>query len=402
MPVELETDQRSPLERFRTKPQKALSVTDIVSPSWCELQYWYTLTKYGRKRRTPAMRQGSAVHKTLEDQIYQTVTVNIHSKEDALGLRIWNVIQGLKTLRETGMTREMEVWGLVDEQVIIGVIDELSYVCPDRELEDEARTKTAHGKKYRTDVSADQIPITDFFEPGEGQSSSQGVLKDIQSMRRKTSKVYLTDVKTRGVKSIPKGASFRPTLMQLMLYHFLLSNLATNKVDANIIFERYSLDPNASFSDSFVAQIAGLTESYHELTTDSLLSQEHQEPPRDSIQTLLENNSLHRLWSLMIQEFRRTMPAGVDSFGDVLKVEYRDQLSGDILGVKTFLYDRDVIQEYLKNEMSWWRGERAAQGVMVEEAYKCRICEFAEECTWRKTKIDEAMQAQRTRTRSVV
>ena len=55
-------DLRSPLERFRTKPKKALSVTDLISPSWCELQYWYALTKCGKKRRTPAMRQGSKVH----------------------------------------------------------------------------------------------------------------------------------------------------------------------------------------------------------------------------------------------------------------------------------------------------------------------------------------------------
>ena len=402
VPVELDTDARSPLERFRTKPQKALSVTDIVSPSWCELQYWYTLTKHGRKRRTPAMRQGSAVHKTLEDQVYQTVAVKLDSKEDALGLRIWNVIQGLKTLRETGMTREMEVWGIEDGQVINGVIDELSYICPDRELEEEATARTAHRNQSQTVPSADQASITSFFKAGDGHSSPQGVFKDLRTMRRKTSKVYLTDVKTRGVRSIPKGASFRPTLMQLMLYHLLLSNLATNKVDANAIFKRYDLDPNVRFSDSFVAQIGGLNEAYYDSTPNPFSSQEPQEQLRGSMQLILDNNSLRALWNFMIKEFQRTMPAGVDSFGKVLKAEYRDQLNGDILGVKTFLFDRSVIQGYLDSELSWWRGEREAQGVMIEEAYKCRICEFAEGCTWRKLKIDEATQAHRIKTRSVV
>ena len=348
------------------------------------------------------MRQGSAVHKILEEQVYQTVKIDVRSKEDALGLRIWNVIQGLKILRETGMTRELEVWGLVDGQVINGVIDKLSYTCPDRELEDKAVARTALGKNSRTAISTDQVPITSFLTTDEGQLSSRGVLKDLQTMRKKTSKVYLTDVKTRGVKTLPKGASFRPTLMQLMLYHLLLSNLATNKVNAESIFERYNLDPNISFSDSFIAQIASLNELDHQSPLYPCLSQEPQELPRDSIEVLLENNSLDRLWNVMIKEFHRTMPADVDSFGNVLQVEYRDQSNGSILGVKTFLYDHSVIKEYLDSELSWWKGERAAQGVVIEEAYKCRICEFAGECTWRKTKIDEAMQAHRKKVRSAV
>jgi hypothetical protein len=117
-----QSDNRSPLERFRTAPKKALSVTDLVSPAWCELQYYYTLSIHGRKIRTAAMKKGSVVHKELEDQIYTTVQVDITCKEEAWGLRIWNVIQGLKTLRETGQARELEVWGLVEGQIVNGVI----------------------------------------------------------------------------------------------------------------------------------------------------------------------------------------------------------------------------------------------------------------------------------------
>ncbi|KAG9858556.1 hypothetical protein KCU63_g7144, partial [Aureobasidium melanogenum] len=69
-------DTRSPIERFRTPPKKPLSVTDIISPAWCELQYWYSLTKYGRVRRTAAMKQGSSVHKVLEEQAATVLPVN--------------------------------------------------------------------------------------------------------------------------------------------------------------------------------------------------------------------------------------------------------------------------------------------------------------------------------------
>ncbi|KFZ15598.1 hypothetical protein V501_02642, partial [Pseudogymnoascus sp. VKM F-4519 (FW-2642)] len=101
-------DTRTPLQRYRSFPRKALSVTDLVSPAWCELQYSLTLSLHGRKPRTEAMKRGSEVHAALEEEVYTSVQIEIATKEDAWGLRVWNVIQGLRTLRETGMTRELE------------------------------------------------------------------------------------------------------------------------------------------------------------------------------------------------------------------------------------------------------------------------------------------------------
>ena len=389
-------DLRSPLERFRTKPKKTLSVTDLVSPSWCELQYWYTLTKHGKKKRTPAMRQGSRVHKRLEDQVYSTVQVDVNTKEDAWGLRIWNTIQGLKTLRDTGTTREIEVWGIVDGSVVNGVLDELSYICPDRELEENT------ARRNKDTAPADQTSITSFMGSSAGSSNGGGMVKNLRDIVKKTSRIYLTDVKTRGAKSIPKGASFRPTLMQLMLYHRLLSDLATNKVDAAVIFDRYELDATAPFSDNFIAQIGNLNEVFFDAPTDMEQIQDAPFPTQDSIQLLLEQNSLQKLWGLMIQEFKLTMPAGVESIGNVLKAEYRAQDDGAILGIKTFLYDDKVMRTYLDDEMRWWKGEREAQGVCIEEAYKCGFCEFAAECSWRKERIEQATEAHRARTTSVV
>jgi len=394
MPLELERpDLRSPLERFRTKSRKVLTVTDLISPSWCELQYWYTLTKHGKKRRTPAVKQGSAIHKTLEREVHRTVEVKIKRAEDAWGLKIWNIIQGLRTLQETGITRELELWGMIDGQVVNGIVDELTYMCPDRELEE------ATEKSKKDNLPEGQATIDSYLQQSGGQAREQGLLTRLSSMRTKTSRIYLTDVKTRGVKSVPKGASFRPTLMQLMLYHRLLSELATNKVDATIIFARYKVDPHKPFSDNFIAQIGNL----HEISYDAIddPSQSVMEDPpastEDFMQVLLEHNSLAQLWQLMIQEFQRTMPDGVESIGKVLKAEYRGQRDGEVLGMKTFLYDDQLLQDYIDDEMKWWRGEREARGVDIQEAYKCGYCEFSDECTWRKTKIAEATDAHRNR-----
>ena len=344
------------------------------------------------------MKQGSAVHQKLEDQVHQTVAVDVTSKEDAWGLRVWNTIQGLKTLRDTGMTREIEIWGVVDGFLVNGVIDELSYICPDRELEEAEES----GKATKVIPAVDQATITDFLGPATLENNGHGVLKNLSSFLKRTSKIYITDVKTRGVRSIPKGVSFRPTLMQLMLYHRLFSDLATDKIDPKILFDRYELDADAKFSDRFIAQIGSLNENYYDEPTNSSEEETFKYSTQDSMTVLLSHNSLRQLWTLMIHEFQRTIPAGVKSIGNVLKAEYRNQSDGEILGIKTFLYDHQTMQDYLDDEMRWWKGEREAQGVCIEEAYKCGYCEFAEECSWRKNKIEEATMKMRGRSRSVV
>jgi exonuclease V len=386
-------DKRSPLMRFRSPPKKGLSVTDLVSPSWCELQYWFTLSKLGKKRQTPAMRQGSAVHKNLEEQVHRTVEVSTTTKEDAFALRILNAMQGLRTLRDTGMTRELELWGTVHGELVNGVVDELSYLCPDRDLEKQNPESVPK-------LKAGQLRLTDMV-PHEplGISST----RSMQAMQALSSKIYISDVKTRGHKSIPKGAAFRPTLYQLMLYHELLCQLADQKVAFGPIATRYNLDPDATFSDGFVAQVRQLDSKID--SQDSLPNATGLRPTttsQDTLDTLLESTSLRRLWQKFMSELQKTMPKGSKSIGDVLKVEYRNRDDSSVLGVKTFLNDRMVLKSFIDSEMEWWRGERSAAGVCIEEAYKCRTCDFQEVCEWRLGKIEASTHNHRSRTRSNV
>lgn len=382
-----ENDTRSPLERFRTPPKKALSVTDLVSPAWCELQYWYTLKHHGKKKRTPAMKEGSKVHKQLEDQVHTTVKVDIETKEDAWGLRIWNVIQGLRTLRETGLTRELEVWGVVDGLVVNGVIDELSYDCPDPGLESRSNTKSK-----QPEVDPNQRTLQDFFQvPGNSASLAAAMSRVPQS--KGETKIYLGDVKTRAARSLPNEVSFRPTKMQLMLYHSLLDALARDTVQFDTVCARYGLDAEKVFSDAFIVQVGDLNdEAFH-----GTISTDGQAPPasQDSVTTLLENNNLELLWKFMISELKNTIPSR-STLGNVLKAEYRSRTDGEVMGSKTFLMNEKELAEYISHEMEWWRGKREAHGVSIQEAFKCRICEFADGCEWRLQRIDDAREKTRS------
>lgn len=394
-------DTRSPLQRFRKVPKKPLSVTDLVSPAWCELQYWYNLTRYGRVQPTPAMRQGSGVHKSLEEQVHgKEVAVDVVTREDAFALRLWNGIQSLRTLRVTGMTRELEVWGMVEGEVVIGVIDEVCTSCPDEVAEArmlEGREGKGDGKKGKS-LGANQTTLTNFLSHS---SQNAGVLEDSSAWpgctHDKPHTFYLVDIKTRQSRSLPKeGSPSRPTHIQLMLYHRLLTSLASNTVPASQIFDRYRLDPKANFSDTLIAQIGNLDFNFPSNASEdegpAVL-----ETASDAVTELLSHNNLEALWSLYMTDLQKSIPNPATSISPLLTAEFRSAAEGTLIGKRCFSFDGVGLERYVRDEMRWWRGERPAVGVEIEDAYKCGFCKFSEGCDWRLGKMEEQSRKMRLR-----
>lgn len=385
----------SPLARFRSFPKKPFSVSDLIAGAWCELQYYYTLTKLpgGKKTRTAAMKGGSKLHQKLEDEIYTTVTIEITKKEDAFGLKIWNIIQGLRTLRDTGMTRELEVWGLVDGHVVNGVIDNLSYENPDPEFEEEVRS--SQGSQEPSKAEAKEQKITTFFHSSSKPQNRQ---------------IFITDVKTRASRHIPSGAALRPTKIQLFLYHRFLSEVAAGRLDFLRVLQRYGLEPDEPFSDTFVAQIGSLHDEIFEDAVDHSggdAGSSRSSPTPD----LIRYRTLRSLISLLETELRLTFPDGADSLGSLVNVEYRkrarrsadgredpdDEEAGTLLGANVLFVDPQALDLYLREDLQWWRGERPPDGVAIEEAYKCRSCEFADDCEWRLKQDADILKAAKQR-----
>ncbi|KAH8680588.1 exonuclease V a 5' deoxyribonuclease-domain-containing protein [Xylariales sp. PMI_506] len=380
-------DERSPLERFRTFPKKPLTVTDLSSGAWCELQYWYTLTLLpgGRKTRTAAMQGGSKVHKVLEDEVHTTVEVTVSRKEEAFALKLWNLIQGLRTLRDEGLTRELEVWGVIEGQVVNGVIDQLSHSSPALESEQVGNSDSVGSEAI--DPQSAQSSITDYFG----------------TPRLPQRKVFLTDVKTRGSNSLPTGAALRPSKLQLSLYHKLLGEMAEGKLDFSVIAARYGLQEEVRFSDAFMAQIGSL----HDEIFDSM---DMDELPAASVVTdstnsgnaglkqlpdLMRYRSIEQLLPLVQSELRETFPQGADDLGNIMEIQYRHRDDGRIIGKHIFSTDAESLDKFLQHDLAWWLGKRRPEGVPIEEAYKCRWCEFAASCHWRKERDEEILRNSR-------
>ncbi|KAK4070704.1 hypothetical protein Trihar35433_5171 [Trichoderma harzianum] len=393
-------DDRSPLKRFRSFPKRPLTVSDLTAGAWCELQYWYTLTRLpgGRKTRTPAMQKGSKVHKKLEDEVHTTVKVEILNKEDGFGLRLWNLVQGLRTLRDTGLTRELEVWGMVDGNLVNGVIDDLSYDNPNPEFEEELSSQGSQ-------PSQSQSMISDYFgglKPGKPKGSNR--------------QIFLADVKTRGTTKPVSSATARPAKIQLLLYHRFLSNMAAGELDFFKVFRRYGLDADERFSDTFMSQIGELhdeiffdtpsssAEEYEQFKRNAAKgkSAENNNPtgiPESSpgVPDLLKYGSLRELVTLVEDEIRLTFPRGADSIGSILRVQYVFRDDGCELAKIDFPVSAQTLDAYLAGDMSWWRGERKPQGVTIEEAFKCMSCEFAPSCKWRRNMDDERVKSAQER-----
>ncbi|OKL64304.1 hypothetical protein UA08_00917 [Talaromyces atroroseus] len=431
--------QPSPLQRFRKPPNKALSVSDLIAPAWCELQYLYTLTKHGRKRATPAMKQGSAVHKVLEDEVHTTVPIDITTKEDGWALRIWNVIQGLRTLRENGMTRELEVWGLVEGEIVTGVIDQLSYICPNPKLETTAAEHYAEAEASRAVLPEYQMSITDYLlSPSGGgrrfdemwkdtdepaiEAEDEDYLAELDQSYLDVPRIYMTDIKTRASRSIPSvsSTSFRPTRLQLQLYYHMLNRSVTSDdVTMEMIAQRYDLNPGRPFTDAFIAEVGGLNEEYFDALSSPGLGSDDPDyvqgaSSQDSISILLSHNNLSSLWNLMRKHLRYTFlptyhnkdiapsipaamqPASLELYptvlSPVLTAKYLSSatvpegVAPDELGSRSFLFDPWDLTSYASDQLNWWRGDREPRGVEVFDAWKCRICEFREECDWRQAK----------------
>lgn len=386
-------DGRSPLQRFRSYPRRPLTVTDLTSGAWCELQYWYTLTRLpgGRRTKTAAMRQGSKVHKALEDEVHTTVKIEILTKEDGFALRLWNLIQGLRTLRETGLTRELEVWGVVEGNVVNGVIDSVSHENPDSEFEDELSSQESQ-------VDRQQSRVTDYFL--NSQKKNPGSQQP---------KAYLSDVKTRGSLAPVSKALLRPAKFQLLLYHRFLAEMAADRLDYSILFRRYGLDADDTFSDAFMAQIGDLHDDIffdaptssnsepwssgetNDTGPSSDLSNEHENSSQEA-PDILKFGTLRELVSLVRHEISLTFPDGEDSIGQMLRVVYVLRQNGREIDVHNFPVSKTVLSDYLERYMAWWQGKREAYGVQIEDAFKCGTCEFAADCSWRQANDDERVR----------
>ncbi|KAG7088602.1 hypothetical protein E1B28_012576 [Marasmius oreades] len=282
----------SPLQRFRRT--RHLSVTDLVSPAWCEYQFDYGLRQGRHKKlserpdsfvtkageeiqvdKTIAVKnevqldRGKAVHKKLEREIRpEDVIVPVDTKEDGWGLRLLNMITGFQTLLQMGCAREFPVFGIVEGHVVIGVIDEIITTKAGRDM------PSSSSKRPSSNSNTPRKPKRSRTSPGiltREASHNSTKLKSVVSLAsvsldrvRQTSSpeehyiLHLNDTKTRRSNTLPSDDDTLSSRLQLMMYHRLLSNLLA-KFDFSTLWNKLEVNPSQKFSQTFLSE-AGLGE----------------------------------------------------------------------------------------------------------------------------------------------
>ena len=73
----------------------------------------------------------------------------------------------------------------------------------------------------------------------------------------------------------------------------------------------------------------------------------------------------------------------IPAISPVLELSYVHQASGELMGTVEFEYSDEDLDTVLSTASILFAGNREAVGVAVDEAYKCRNCDYAEQCRWR-------------------
>ncbi|KAF3142606.1 hypothetical protein TWF594_005493 [Orbilia oligospora] len=419
-------DPRSPLDRWRKRGSNTkLSVSDLLCNMWCEQQYHYTLLR-GFKRRTAEMQAGTKIHREMEEEVHTIVPVTVKTSHDKWGLRIWNMIQGLESLRATGLTRELEVWGWIDGVFINGVIDEVNFKKFERERDDkengavgrvgdrgEAKEvsvpenvteamitgaapmeekagevletpKKKRGRPRKTPEPTSPAPKT----PKQQKTILDFITPSPKKTRSKGQPAYVLDLKTRASARIPEPGSSQSLSVhiQLMLYRQLLNDMirATPKSMVKKLCKHHDLPADEPFSDDLIAGLAG--------------NGNETEPGSDELSLLLENNSIEKLYTLFQKKLKQT----ISTVSPDLTVVYRWQQNGQFMNSADYMADDDMLKRHVDNIISWWKGERETVGVPIEEAWKCKRCEFSDNCQWIQKALKERMDQIRGRRRAAI
>ncbi|KAI5822864.1 hypothetical protein K523DRAFT_421780 [Schizophyllum commune Tattone D] len=270
---DIEDVVKAPAALYRRRG--VFSVSDLCAPQWCEVQFDYGLrgkrsrplkdrprsfkSSKGKEitvapeveaKNDARTKGGREIHKELEREIMaEPIYVRITCDEEKWALRLVNLIMNLRQLMTMGIARETPVFGIIHDEVVVGIIDEIHmkpYVLP--------TPKTP--KRTRPPLSQSQNTIDKYLSPKKStpvrSKSDAGLIRcsPVPPPPRPPSyTLNLLDTKTRTTRSIPSDVDAIPSRIQLMLYQRILSDLlrASPSFDFAYLWAKLDLDPYRPF-----------------------------------------------------------------------------------------------------------------------------------------------------------
>lgn len=169
--------------------------------------------------------------------------------------------------------------------------------------------------------------------------------------------LQISEFKTRTKPCLPGKSQLKTHEFQVMIYQYLLSNLLS--IDTDLLCAKLKLSKDKNLGSDVIKFC----------------------PSADikCLSDLLE--MLHNLLDLFpcLTQVKH------------LKIDYSCQDDdAKVFATLDVNYDESWILKEIKHYQSYWLGDRfVAQGVDIEDAWKCSYCDFADDCEWRLAKINK-------------
>ncbi|XP_075450519.1 exonuclease V isoform X2 [Ascaphus truei] len=176
----------------------------------------------------------------------------------------------------------------------------------------------------------------------------------------------LRELKTRANPSLPGSAQRRSHNLQVSVYKLLFDGMVSGILQPEIFIHHLLLRHD---------QALGPQVKEHAKRVGFTIS---------SFKDLLELTCLNLTFSNLPKI-------------DCLKLEYCYQEDSTSLGCELVNFEEEKVMKQLSFFLSYWKGTRELLGVDIEEAWKCRTCDFADICEWRTTKSKEAAERNQTK-----
>ncbi|XP_033747707.1 exonuclease V-like [Pecten maximus] len=203
---------------------------------------------------------------------------------------------------------------------------------------------------------AREVPI--FGAPFNEDVFVVGLIDELR-FDLETYAIGLSELKTRLSKTKPSKSQEKQHRLQVMLYKKLFDDLVKGNVTKDVISRHLRLKLTKEVGESV----------QEELNKSGL--------------------SCKTLDTLLDMVFGRM--AAVTCIGET-SVEYVHQESGQSFLHQDIVYDEEELKNMYHHYLGFWRGERAVQGVDIEDAWKCQRCDYESVCEWRQTKAAECVR----------
>lgn len=347
------TPPRSITDHIERK--RVLSVTDLVSPSWCEYAYLYNIlaqshlpllqrptsitTPQGNVltpswaqlvARDEILAQGIKVHEAIEREVQPVeLTFRFVAPADRWALFLLQFAAGVHAARTTGRAREVPVLGYVHGRLVRGIIDEL---------------------------------------------------------RREGSAVLVSDTKTRRSMRLPPELDQLQARLQVMLYKRLVDSLYSGITGTSAGADDAYAEP---------VSIPAVCDTL-QLDLDAPLSDELHEDLETMVRTSATPWTLDEMTGLTMRAALQLARSALKERSEVrisrqLELVYVHRDTQDApLGVSHFDTNPELLQNYLDRVFLLLDGDRAPEGVGVQATRRCESCAWREGCEWREAQARAA------------